>query len=148
MKNNTTENRIAYNKASAISKREILTAKREKFHTTCKNLDLSKVGSKAWSLLKNLNGDNKKTNPKPLQDRGDTIADDQKRAERHNNYFAAVNKANVLTEEYKQMLKRLKLSEKAPRANSKLFNEVYNHRVVQGLEKTTAKKISRPRYAT
>ena len=41
MKSNTTENRIAYNKASSISKREILTAKREKFHSTCKNLDLS-----------------------------------------------------------------------------------------------------------
>ena len=126
MKSNTTENRIAYNKASAISKREILTAKREKFHTTCQNLDLSKEGSKAWSLLKNLNGDNRKSNPKPLQDRGDTIADDQKRAERHNNYFAAVNKANVLTEEDKLMLKKLKLSEKAPRANSKIFEEVFN----------------------
>ena len=126
IKNDTVENRIAYNKASAISKREVLTAKRDKFHTSCGNLDLSREGSKAWSLVKNLNGDNKKSNPKPLQDRGETIADDQKRAERHNNFFATTNKANALTEEDKQMLKKLKLDEKAPRANLKIFDEVFN----------------------
>ena len=64
--------------------------------------------------MKNLNGDNKKRNPKPLKENGDTIADDQKRAERHNKFFATTNKANKLTEDDKQMLKRLKSKEKAP----------------------------------
>ena len=115
MKNNSTENRIAYNRSSAINKKEILSAKRQKFHSTCKDIDLSKEGTKAWSLLKNLNGENRNTNPKPLNDNGDTIADDQKRAERHNCFFATTNKGHKLTEEDKTMLKNLKAQEKAPR---------------------------------
>ena len=97
MRNDTIENKIQYNKSSAIAKREILSGKRQKFEATCQNIDLSTEGSKAWSLLKNLSGENKKSNPKPLQDQGETIADDQKRAERHNNFFASTNKANKLT---------------------------------------------------
>ena len=73
MKNDTIENKIQYNKSSAIAKREILSGKRQKFEATCQNIDLSTEGSKAWSLLKNLSGENKKSNPKPLQDQGETI---------------------------------------------------------------------------
>ena len=126
MKNNSTENRIAYNRSSAINKKEILSAKRQKFHSTCKDIDLSKEGTKAWSLLKNLNGENRNTNPKPLNDNGDTIADDQKRAEKHNCFFATTNKGHKLTEEDKTMLKNLKAQEKAPTSSTKLFDENFN----------------------
>ena len=60
MENNSTENRIEYNRSSAISKRQILSAKRQKFQKTCEDIDLSKEVTKAWCLLKNLNGENKK----------------------------------------------------------------------------------------
>ena len=145
MKNDSTENKIQFNKSSAISKREILSGKRQKFQTTCQNIDLSTDGSKAWSLLKNLNGENKKSNPKPLQDQGETIADDQKRAERHNNFFASTNKAGKLTEEDKQMLRELKEKEKSPRANIKLFEEPFNiTEVNKSLRKLRSRKTPGP----
>ena len=124
MKDNSTENRIEFNKATALSKREILSAKRQKFQNVCEEIDLNKEGSKAWSLLKNLNGENKRSNPKPLNDGEDSIAEDQKRAEKHNNYFATTNKAHLLTQEDKEMIKNLKAKERAPRANVKIFDDV------------------------
>ena len=126
MQTDSIENKIDFNRTSAVSKKEILAAKRNKFHTSCQDIDLSKEGTKAWSLLRNLNGENKKSNPKPLQDGEDTIADDQKRAERHNNFFATTNKAQKLTEEDKQMLNLLKLNEKAPTTSIKLFDDPFN----------------------
>ena len=126
MQDSSTENRIEYNKASAISKREILTAKREKFQTACQEIDLTKEGSKAWALLKNLNGENKKSNPKPLKDGEESIAEEQKRAEAHNKYFASTNKAHKLSQDDKDMLKTLKEKERAPRANVKLFEDAFN----------------------
>ena len=123
MKNPTNENRIELNRTTAITRKETLAAKREKFQTACENIDLSREGNKAWSLLKNLNGEQRKTNPQPILDEGETIADDQKRAERHNKYFASTNKASNLTNEDAQMLKDLKALERAPRANIKLFDD-------------------------
>ena len=49
-----TENKIKYNKASAIAKRTIKTAKQNKWANTCANFDLTKDGKKAWALLNNL----------------------------------------------------------------------------------------------
>ena len=140
MKNNTPENRTLYNKSSALCKREILTGKRHNFETACENIDLSKEGSKAWSLLKNLNGEDNRTNPQPLQENGSNIADEQKRAERHNNFFASTNKANVLTEEDKQMLKNLKAKENAPKASIKLFEDDFH---ISELNKALKKLRSR-----
>ena len=95
--------------------------------------------------MKNLNGENKKSNPKPLQDQGETIADDQKRAERHNNFFASTNKAGKLTEEDKQMLRELKEKEKSPRANIKLFEEPFNiTEVNKSLRKLRSRKSPGP----
>ena len=100
MKNPTTENRIELNRTTAITRKETLAAKREKFQTTCENIDLSREGNKAWSLLKNLNGEQRKTNPQPILDEGETIADDQKRAERHNKYFASTKTIHYSFESY------------------------------------------------
>ena len=108
-----------------FKKKEILSSKRQKFQQTCEDIDLSREGTKAWSLLKNLNGENKKSNPKPLLDEGVQIADDQKKAERHKQFFASTNKSNKLTEEDRQMLKTLKTMEKAPREINKLFDEKF-----------------------
>ena len=121
MADDSPENRTMYNKYSALSKKEILTSKRQKFQQTCENIDLSKEGTKAWSLLNNLSGENRKTNPKPFSDDGSAIAEDQKKAELQNKYFASTNKANKLTDEDKEMLKDLKSKEKAPQAYNKPF---------------------------
>ena len=145
MKNDTIENKVLYNKTSAICKREILTGKRQKFETTCQKIDLAKEGAKAWSLLKNLNGENKRKNPQPLKEDGHTIADDQKRAESHNKFFANTNKANKLNEEDRQMLKLLKSKEKAPKANIKLFDDNFNTRELnKAIKKLRSRKSPGP----
>ena len=140
MENPTSENKIELNRTTAITRKETLAAKREKFQKTCDNIDLSREGNKAWSLLKNLNGEQRKTNPQPISDEGETIADDQKRAERHNKYFASTNKASKLTNEDMHMLKDLKTREKAPRANIKLFDDNFT---ISELNKAMKKLKSR-----
>ena len=97
-KSPSTQNRIAYNKASAEAKLLTNTSKREKFKDTCGNLDLTREGNKAWSLIRNLSGENRINNPKPLELPYETIADEQKRANIQNKFFANVTKANKLKE--------------------------------------------------
>ena len=126
MEDNTPGNRTEYNRCSLLSKREILSSERLTFQETCEEIDLSKEGTKAWSLIRNLNGEDRRSNPKPIVENGNTIADDQRKAERQNKYFASVNKANHLTEDDKEMLRELKSNEKAPRANTKLFDEIFS----------------------
>ena len=52
-----------------------------------------------------------------------TIADDQRKANEHNRFFASTNKANKLTEEDKKLLKDLKAKEKVPFVQTKTFGE-------------------------
>ena len=140
MEHPTPENRTNFMRNSAIAKKEILTSKRQKFQHTCENIDLSKEGTKAWSLLKNMSGENKKSNPKPIFSEGDTIADDQRKAERHNKFFASINKSNKQTDEDQIMLKDLKSKEKSPGPNIKLFDEEFTIK-----ELNTAMKMLKPR---
>ena len=84
---------------------------------------IKREGTKAWSLLNNLSGENKTRNPKPLFTEDGTIADDQRKANEHNKYFASTNKANKLNEEDKQLLKDLKTKEKTPFVQIKAFGE-------------------------
>ena len=145
MENPTPENRTDFMKTSAYTKKQILSSKRQKFQQTCENLDLSKEGTKAWSLLKNMNGENKKTNPKPIVDEGDTIADDQKKAERHNKYFASTNKANKITDEDKTMLNDLKTKEKSPGPNAQIFEENFSNRELEmAMRKLKSRKSPGP----
>ncbi|GFS09382.1 reverse transcriptase [Elysia marginata] len=96
-KNPTIENKILYNKTSALVKRKVKTAKKDKWTKTCENLDLRKDGAKAWSLLNNLNGEKRRKNPKPLSTGDETIVEDQKKTEVFNKYFSSVNKAERAT---------------------------------------------------
>ena len=121
--NPTIQNRIAYNRASAEVKLMTNKLKRERFKTTCKNLDLARDGNKAWSLIRNLNGENRMSNPKPLSSDNETIASEQKRANIQNKHFATVTKSNKLNEADKVLLKNLKLKEKSPKIYNKLFEE-------------------------
>ena len=119
----STQNMIAYNKASAEAKLLTNTSTREKFKDTCGNFDLTREGNKAWSLIRNLSGESRKTNPKPLELPHETIADEQKRANIQNKFFANVTKANKLKKTDIQLLKELKLKEKSPKPNIRLFEE-------------------------
>ena len=46
MKNPTVGNKIELNRTTAVARKETLTAKREKFRTTCENIDLHREGNK------------------------------------------------------------------------------------------------------
>ena len=91
-------------------------------------------------MLHNLSGENNISNPKPIVNEGDTIADDQKKAERQNKFFASVNKSHKLTEDDKKMLKDLKSKEKSLGPGNQLFDENFS---VSELKKAMRKLKSR-----
>ncbi|GFR84197.1 reverse transcriptase [Elysia marginata] len=124
-KNPTIENKILYNKTSALVKRKVKTAKKEKWTKTCENLELRKDGAKAWSLLNNLNGEKRRKNPKPLSTGDESIVEDQKEAEVFNKYFSSVNKAERATKKDKILLRKLKQKKKAPGVNLSLFEDCF-----------------------
>lgn len=104
--------RTSYNKACALVKQTVSKGKRERWRKTCSNLDLRRQGSKAWSLLNNLSGKRRKTNPQPVK-YGDEIAvTDQQRAETINRFFTKINKAHTLTKLDHGLLKNLKRMER------------------------------------
>ncbi|GFS05579.1 reverse transcriptase [Elysia marginata] len=96
-KNPTIENKILYNKTSALVKKKVKAAKKDKWTKTCKHLDLRKDGAKACCLLNNLNGEKRRKNPKPLSTGDETIVKDQRKAEVFNKYFSSINKAERAT---------------------------------------------------
>ena len=49
--------------------------------------------SKSLGIFNNLSGENKRTNPKPIQEEDVKIADDLEKAEAFNKFSASVNKA-------------------------------------------------------
>ena len=140
MEDDSPMNRTEFMRTSAFAQKEILSSKRQKFHETCENIDLAKEGAKAWSMLQNLSGENKISNQKPIVNEGDTIADDQKKAERQNKFFASVNKSHKLTEDDKKMLKDLKSKEKSLGPGNQLFDENFS---VSELKKAMRKLKSR-----
>ena len=115
------EARILYNKSCAKVKLVVKKAKNEKWSTTCAMLDLKQNGKKAWSLIDNLSGNRRKTNPKPMIDGKITITEDQKKAEHFNRYFASVNRAGKLSESDKKHLSHLKRQEKTPTTSISIF---------------------------
>ena len=116
-------NRIAFNRASAQVKRLLKVSKRDHFRSTCSKLDLAQNGHKAWSMVQNLSGEQRKTNPKPLKTDKGPIAEDQKRANEHNKFFASISRADKLTDSDKRLIQDLKTEETTPTANIKDFEE-------------------------
>ena len=115
--------RTLYNKTCAKVKLTVKQSKKNKWIETCKDLDLRQSGTKVWSLVSNLSGERRKTNPKPIHLSGESISEDQKKAEHFNRYFASVNRADRLTEEDRSLLAELRQKEKSPRVNNSLFEE-------------------------
>ena len=97
----TDENKAAYNRECAKVKLAVNTAKRAAWAKTTAELDLSRNGAKAWSLINNLNGENRKQNPKPMFSNNETIVEDQKKAEIINKHFASISKASALSDKDK-----------------------------------------------
>ena len=125
-KSPSTLSKIEYNRTSARVKLATKKAKKGKWSETCKNLDLRQDGAKAWSLVNNLCGENRRTNPNPLNVEHENITSDQKKAEHFNRYFASVNRAGKLTTEDKERLRALKRKEKAPTVNNSLFDDEFS----------------------
>ena len=59
-------NKVNFNKSCAQVVKTINSAKRNHWAVTTGNLNLSQGGAKAWSLLDNLSGKNRRQNPKPI----------------------------------------------------------------------------------
>ena len=116
-------NKINFNKACAQVVKTVNKAKRNTWAITTGSLNLAQGGAKAWSLLDNLSGDNRRQNPKPMLVDNETIIDDQKKAEKINKHFASINKSSKLSEEDKLKLQDLKAKEKAPSAPISTFEE-------------------------
>ena len=133
------KNKINYNRTSAIAKRTIKIAKKNKWVTTCEALDLNKSGKKAWALLGNLSNE-KRTNPKPMNTIDGNIVEDQNKANSFNKYFAAINKSCALTVQDRQDIKSLRLHEKSNGPSIALFDEIFTLR-----ELDTAMKKLKPR---
>ena len=119
--------KIDFNKQCAQVRKTINSAKRNKWATTTANLNLAQGGAKAWSLLNNLSGENRRENPKPMIAENETIVEDQKKAEKINKHFASINKSTKLTEEDKIKLQNLKSKEKAPSVPISTFEQPFTH---------------------
>ena len=124
--NPTEENKVNYNRQCAKVKLAVNTAKRQAWAKTTGELDLSQSGNKAWSLLNNLNGENRPQNPKPMIANNETIIEDQKKAEVMNKHFASISKASSLSEQDKAKLKELREREKMPSASLQVFEENFS----------------------
>ena len=144
-RDNAPENRTAYQKACAEVKLGIKAEKKQKWQNTTADLNLDQEGTKAWNLLKNLSGENRRSNPKPMDDQGSSIITDQKKAEHMNRAFASVSRAGNLTDQDKETIKNLKQKEKSPIANNSLFEEnLTKKELKQALRKIKLKKAPGP----
>ena len=120
-KDKSDQNKVRYNRECAKVRLAVNQAKRSTWAKTTGELNLAQDGTKAWSLLNNLSGDNRRQNPKPMTINNETIADDQKKAEKFNKHFASISKASRRTDQDKTKIADLKAKEKAPSANQESF---------------------------
>ena len=118
-------NKINFNKQCALVRKTINSAKRNTWATTTGNLNLTQGGAKAWSLLNNLSGENRRQNPKPIITENETIIEDQKKAEKFNKHFASINRSSKLSEQDKTKLKNLKSREKTPSVPISTFQQTF-----------------------
>ena len=67
------QNKVRYNRECAKVRLAINQAKRSTRAKTTGELNLAQDGTKAWSLLNNFSGDNRRENPKPMTINNTTI---------------------------------------------------------------------------
>ena len=124
-KDQNDDNKIAYNRECAKAKLAVNQAKKAAWAKTTGELNMAQDGTKAWSLLNNLSGDNRRQNPKPMMINNETIIEDQKKAEKFNRHFASISKASRLSDQDKAKLSDLKSKEKAQSVNLETFEEQF-----------------------
>ena len=132
-KNRTQANKTNYNRLTAKVRLLTKKSKRNHWKKTCQQLDLNKQGHKAWKLLKNLEGQSKKENPKPISLAGKKIVDGGKKAEAFNKHISNVSKSTRRTNLDKALWKQFKLHEKSPTCNDLPFEQDFS---LQELEKS------------
>ena len=135
-------NKIAYNKATAKAQQEINKAKTTKWRTTVSNIDLRKNGKEAWTLINNLSGNKRRTNPQPMPD-GETS---KKKAELLNKHFYTTNKSRNDKEQDEELLKELKEHEKeSSKTENSLFEDPFTDaELKQAIKKLKNKKSPGP----
>ena len=136
----TPEKKTAYNRATAIAKRAVATAKKQKWTDTCSSLDLRKDGAKAWKLLNNLSGSKRKTNTRPIEE----DETPQKRAETFNKFFASINRLSKDQVKDPPLLKELKTLEKST-PTAPLLEELFTmQELEEALKKLKTRKSPGP----
>jgi hypothetical protein len=142
-------NKTLYNKLTTQTRNQIKTAKKETWTRTCGNLDMRTKGYQAWKLLHNIDGKQKKFNPKPIRTGGKVITESKKKAELFNKYYAKVSKTEHRKQLDKGIKKITKQEEKAAKVNIALFDTAFTNeemnialkkikkRKAPGLDKTT-----------
>ena len=117
--------KIQFKRTSAIVKKTVRLAKKQRWQNTCKKLDLRKDGSKAWKLLSNLAGKNQKENTKPIIKEQQIYVDEAKKAKLFNQHFAKAGAAPEETQLDKGLKKILKEKEAAMYAPIETFEKVF-----------------------
>ena len=118
-----TGNKTDYNRATAKSQAVTKRSKRNKWRSTCGQLDMNKEGHKAHTLFKNLSGVRKRTNPQPLQQDKQYITNPRKKANIFNKHFANVNKSCRRKHLDKILWKLFKKKRRSPTANQCAFEK-------------------------
>ena len=114
-------NKIEFKKTTAKAQQTILQAKREKWNSTVSNIDLRKNGREAWTLLNNLSGDKRKSNPRPMPE-GETS---KKKAELLNTHFYQTNKSRNDKTADEALLKELHDKEREKETSDPLFEDLF-----------------------
>ena len=124
-RNPSRETKTAFNRATAKVRYLSRISKRDKWRATCGNLDLSKHGKKAWRLLDNLSGSNKRTNPQPLKINGNLTSKPAKKAKIFNKTFSRINKSSKKTRLDKALWSLFKKQQKKRKPPIAAFEEEF-----------------------
>ena len=134
------DNKIRYSRATATVKRTIAKSKKEKWTDTCSRLDLRKDGRKAWNLLNNLSGKQRKSNTRPITDEETP----EKRANTFNKFFSSINKSQRDHKNDFFLLKELKLRERTQTKAGALDEDFTPQELGAALKKLKKKKSPGP----
>ena len=119
------ELKTAYNRATGRVRYLSRISKRDRWRATCQNLDLSKHGKKAWRLLDNLSGSNKKTNPQPIKRNGNLTSCPKKKAGIFNKTFSKINRSSKKTRLDKALWKLFKQKQKKTKSTIAAFEHEF-----------------------
>ena len=133
-------NKINYNRLTAKVRYLTRTGRRKKWQETCEKLDLNREGHKAWKLLNNLEGTNKKENPKPFIHEGQKVTNGKKKADIFNTYLAGVSKSTRRKHLDKALWTLFKRKRNSPTSNNLPFEKDFTLRELHAATRKAANK--------